>query len=93
MSFFGRAANLIKGGIKSIGRPSGLDEARERALEEELARLDAERARAGASGSTRPTSPTRSATPAGTPTRTGATEVTDRGPPERDANGDVKRTL
>lgn len=80
MSFFGRAANLLKGGLKSIGRPDRESALRERALEEELARLEPKRP---------------SATPLPSPTDRAPAppEVPDRGPPERDANGDVKRTL
>ena len=38
MSFFARAANLVKGGFKSIGRPSREDELRISAIEAELAK-------------------------------------------------------
>jgi hypothetical protein len=88
MSFFGRAANLIKGGVKSIGRPSADAAARERALEEELARMDVARER-----------PARRAAGGGAPAEGGAgrpepeAPAPSRGPPERDENGDVKRTL
>jgi hypothetical protein len=81
MSFFGRAANLIKGGIKSVGRSDRDDDAaaRARALEAELARDTAPVAPHRAAGTAKPAPPTPPAP--------------DRGPPERDANGDVKRTL
>lgn len=80
MSFFGRAANLLKGGIKSIGRPDREASLKERALEEELARLESKR-------------PSTTPLPPSAPPAPPAPEVPDRGPPERDANGDVKRTL
>lgn len=82
MSFFGRAANLLKGGFKSVTRPDGDPAARARALEEELARLE-ERA---------PSTAPRAATPA-RPTPPEAPPIAPHAPPERDEQGNVKRTL
>jgi hypothetical protein len=85
MSFFGRAANLIKGSIKLATRPQD-DPARERALDEELARdaspsrLSAARGRVRSAPPEAPAPRDPDATPA-------------RGAPERDANGEIKRTL
>lgn len=78
MSFFARAANLIKGGLKSVGRPSKEDELRLRAIEEELAKETTPRVAVG-----RPKRDTREPAP----------EPHVEKPPERDANGNVKRTL
>lgn len=76
MSFFARAANLIKGGLKSVGRPSHEDELRLRAIEEELAKDATPRVATGTPK--RDTREPAAATPK---------------PPERDASGNVKRTL
>jgi hypothetical protein len=78
MSFFGRAANLVKGGIKSLGKP-GVPDDRERALDEELA------------GRAAPVP--RSVTPAPPPAAKGAPTPEAKRPPERDEHGNVKRTL
>jgi hypothetical protein len=79
MSFFGRAANLIRGGFRSIGRKDPDADAYERALEAEL-RKDAEAGRVPSGRAARP----EPAAPKPEPTK---------GPPERDASGAVKRTL
>ncbi|MDP2311923.1 MAG: hypothetical protein Q8P41_03395 [Pseudomonadota bacterium] len=81
MSFFGRAANLLKGGIKSVTRPDSDHGAGARALEEELAR--AEKRVPARSTATPPTRPAQPEAPA----------VEPHGPPERDEQGNVKRTL
>ena len=79
MSFFGRAANLVKGGFKSLTQPGEPSE-RERVLEEELAR-SAPRVTRPAPRS--PTEPAPGKQPADA----------ERRPPERDEHGNVKRTL
>ncbi len=80
MSFFGRAANLVKGGFKSLGRSGGAAEtrdrvARERALEEELGRPF-------------PSKPVSQPRP-----EPAAEPASGHAPPERDEQGNVKRTL
>jgi hypothetical protein len=77
MSFFGRAANLVKGGIKSLGKPGTPDD-RERALDDELAGK---------------TAPVRRAPPTAPPTPKPEPEPPAARPPERDEHGNVKRTL
>lgn len=79
MGFFDRVYNLARGGVKTLLRPG--DPAREAALDAELAR---ERPRVvGREEGTSP--PLESNAPsASAPQRT---------PPERDASGEIKRTL
>jgi hypothetical protein len=84
MSFFGRAANLVKGGFKSLGRSGGAAEtrdrvARERALEEELGRPLP--SKPVPQTRPEPSSDTTREPPGG------------HAPPERDEQGNVKRTL
>lgn len=80
MSFFGRAANLIRGSFRSFGRKDPDEAAYARALEAEL-RKDAE------AGRVRPKAEPAAAEPRPAPADP------PRGPPERDGTGAVKRTL
>ncbi|MDP2305860.1 MAG: hypothetical protein Q8P18_07510 [Pseudomonadota bacterium] len=82
MSFFGRAANLVKGGLKSLSRPGGDEQAaRERALDEEALRPPRRVTETGGRAPSKEPAPPEPAPEGG------------RTPPERDEQGNVKRTL
>ena len=90
MSFFGRAANLVKGGLKSLTDPSDPGRAaRDRALEEELARAGHQQQ----AGHTPERAPRGERTAPSTPAERAAPAAPERAAPERDEHGNVKRTL
>lgn len=101
MSFFGRAANLIKGSLKTLGRPSAEADAKARALEAERTALEGRRNAGGRDGAGRDAAERRAAEAelralrGGAPGADGGREAPapTREPPERDENGEIKRTL
>jgi hypothetical protein len=97
MSFFGRAANLVRGAWKVQTRPDTDASAREAALDRELAEGVARRpgatARDARGTATAPAGSTRATTTNPSGSTTGSLPAAERKGPERDEQGNIKRTL